>query len=322
MATSIPARRDGRAVAGRFVGGAVAALILVGGITGWVEIVDQLAAAEADHTVHAILATWRHTFVDWRLCAVVAVIAVLERRYPAGPGSGLFTVGAAQDALYFVLYFVFQLTIVRAYFVVLGGASDLLPHANLDSALGATGALIVAFVVGDFLNWVSHLVRHRVPAFWRVHEVHHSQRSLNAFAGMRQHFAEAMIASTIVLVPTVLLGIPVGEATILVTMTIFANYIVHSNIRTNLGPLRHVFVTPQSHRVHHSIEFEHRDTNFGGVLVIWDRLFGTQVRDFDVYPDTGVTNDQFPLEVSARPTKLAKTYARQIMYPFRIVRDR
>jgi sterol desaturase/sphingolipid hydroxylase (fatty acid hydroxylase superfamily) len=317
MAIHIRARRDGRPVAGPLIGLAVAALILVGGITGWDHLWDQIAAAHVGHTVDAILDTWGRTFLDWRLWVTVAVIGLLERFYPARPGGGLFTVGAAQDAMYFVLFYVFQLTVVSAYFMLLGAAEELLPHANLESVLGATGAVIVAFVVGDLLFWVSHVVRHRVPAFWRVHEVHHSQRSLNAFAGMRLHFAEAMIASTIVLVPAALLGISGEGATSLATFVIFANYVVHSNIRTNFGPLRYILVTPQSHRVHHSIEDEHRDTNFGGVLVVWDRLFGTQVRDFDAYPDTGVTNERFPYEESARPTMLAKTYARQLVYPFR-----
>jgi sterol desaturase/sphingolipid hydroxylase (fatty acid hydroxylase superfamily) len=322
MAMSFRVRRGRRPIRGLVVGGALAGLIVAGVITGWGHVQQQLAGADVGHTAGLIVDSWRATFLDWRLWALIAVIAVLERRYPARPGSGLFTVGAAQDALYFLLFFVFQLTIVRAYFVLLGSAADLLPHANLEAMLGATGTLIVAFVVGDFLNWGSHVVRHRVPAFWRIHEVHHSQRSLNAFAGMRQHFAEAMISSTVILVPTALLGISARGATVLVTFVIFANYVVHSNIRTNLGPIRHLLVTPQSHRVHHSIEPEHRDTNFGGVLVVWDRLFATQVRDFDVYPDTGVANAQFPYEQSARPTMLAKTYARQVVYPFRGSRSR
>ena len=304
-------------MAGLLVGSAVAGLIIVGGMIGWDQLRDQFAAGQVGHVLDGIVDTWRRTFLDWRLWVAVAVIAGLERLFPARPNGGLFTVGAAQDAMYFVLFFVFQLTIVRLYFVLLDPVSDLLPHADLEGMLGATGAVIVAFVAGDLLNWFSHAMRHRVPAFWRVHEVHHSQRSLNAFSGMRLHFAEAMIASTIVLVPAALLGISAKGATFLATFVIFANYVVHSNIRTNFGPLRHVLVTPQSHRVHHSIADEHRDTNFGGVLVVWDRLFGTQVRDFDAYPDTGVTNERFPCEESARPTMLVKTYARQLVYPFR-----
>jgi sterol desaturase/sphingolipid hydroxylase (fatty acid hydroxylase superfamily) len=93
--------------------------------------------------------------------------------------------------------------------------------------------------------------------------------------------------------------------------------VVHSNIRTDFGPLRHLLVTPQSHRLHHSIELEHRDRNFGGVLSVWDHLLGTQHRGFDVYPSTGVENPAFPIERSARPSRLLKTYARQFVYPFR-----
>jgi sterol desaturase/sphingolipid hydroxylase (fatty acid hydroxylase superfamily) len=69
--------------------------------------------------------------------------------------------------------------------------------------------------------------------------------------------------------------------------------------------------------LHHSSEAEHRDRNFGGVLTIWDRLFGTLFRDYDVYPRTGVENPDFPLEHSARPAELLKTYGRQLVHPFR-----
>ena len=108
-------------------------------------------------------------------------------------------------------------------------------------------------MIADFLNWCTHLARHRVPLFWHFHEVHHSQRSLNMLTESREHFTEAMIASTVVFVPVVLLGASFKVIAGTVTFTVFYNYFQHSNIRTNLGPLRHVLVTPQSHRVHHSL---------------------------------------------------------------------
>jgi sterol desaturase/sphingolipid hydroxylase (fatty acid hydroxylase superfamily) len=83
--------------------------------------------------------------------------------------------------------------------------------------------------------------------------------------------------------------------------------------------LRYVLVTPQSHRVHHSIEPEHQDKNFGAILSIWDHLFGTQYRKYDEYPDTGITDNSFPHEDSFRPGRAAVTMTGQLIYPFRLL---
>lgn len=73
----------------------------------------------------------------------------------------------------------------------------------------------------------------------------------------------------------------------------------HGNIRTNLGPLRYVFLTPQAHRVHHRRAAAWHDCNYGAVLSVWDRLFRTQSPHQDVYPETGI-DEPFPIETSWR----------------------
>jgi len=70
----------------------------------------------------------------------------------------------------------------------------------------------------------------------------------------------------------------------------------HSNIRTNLGPLRYVLVTPQSHRIHHSVDPGHRNRNYGAMLSVWDHLFRTQHDDCDTYPPTGLSDQDHPAE--------------------------
>jgi hypothetical protein len=90
----------------------------------------------------------------------------------------------------------------------------------------------------------------------------------------------------------------------------------HGNIRTNLGPLKYILVTPQSHRVHHSLDAGHRDTNFGALFSIWDFILRTQCKDFDVYPETGIEDKGFPHEAKLGMKNLLLTPFYQLLYPF------
>jgi len=93
--------------------------------------------------------------------------------------------------------------------------------------------------------------------------------------------------------------------------------LIHANVRTNFGPLGHIFVSPQFHRIHHSIELRHRDLNFGVALTIWDRLFGTMYRGRDEYPETGVDGVDFVPPARLSPKAWTVSLIEQIIYPFR-----
>ena len=96
----------------------------------------------------------------------------------------------------------------------------------------------------------------------------------------------------------------------------------HSNIRTNLGFLKYVLVTPQSHRVHHSSRPEHQDKNFGTMFSIWDFIFGTQCLDFDVYPETGVRDRNVPLSMQTSLSGTAMIFSKQLVYPLQSMRKK
>ena len=300
---------------------AIAAFVVLAVAGSWSQLRGRMTLDQLGHSASVISGSWQSTFFDWKFWVAVAVLATLERRFPARRGEGLLSIGAAQDVVYFVFFAVLHLTIVRLYFVLLNGlASEVIPGVgdNLESVIGTAATVVLVFVIADFLNWGTHLARHRVPLFWHFHEVHHSQRSLNMLTEAREHFFEAMIASTVAFVPIALLGASFKVIAGTVTVTVFYNYFQHSNIRTNLGPLRHVLVTPQSHRVHHSIDPEHHDTNFGVIFSVWDRIFRTAHRgDGNEYPATGIENPSFPLETQGGPASLLKTYGQQTLYPFR-----
>ncbi len=146
--------------------------------------------------------------------------------------------------------------------------------------------------------------------------MHHSQRELNLFTDMRYHSLEYLISRTLVTFPLLMLQTDVTEVLYLSFAHQWYSRFVHTGVRTNLGPLRFVLVTPQSHRIHHSIEPVHFDRNFGVIFSIWDRLFGTHYAGADEYPATGIPDRTFPLERTAGPRAIATTLLRQHLYPF------
>lgn len=174
-----------------------------------------------------------------------------------------------------------------------------------------------AFLIMDLASYVSHYLRHKVKWLWYFHTIHHSQENLNPFTANRAHFAEAVISSAILTVPIAFVGGPPLHWTLYLVLSKAWTYFIHSNVKTNLGPVGSVVVTPQFHRVHHSTLPEHYDKNFGERLVLWDWLFGTLVRDTTVYPPTGVTGiERWAVEGETGARAIASTWMRQTAYPF------
>jgi sterol desaturase/sphingolipid hydroxylase (fatty acid hydroxylase superfamily) len=169
------------------------------------------------------------------------------------------------------------------------------------------------------MAWWSHYLHHRYEVLWAFHSVHHSQEQMNVLSDSRQHLIETVITATMVFVPARLLGLDAPAASALTFLSIYVGAFIHANIRTNLGPGRYVLVSPQAHRVHHSADSEHYDTNFGVILACWDYLFGTRYGDDDAYPTTGIKDRAFPLEHRVGPVALVGTWARQTAYPFQLL---
>lgn len=132
---------------------------------------------------------------------------------------------------------------------------------------------------------------------------------------------EYVIRHTWLVIPFLILQVNTPTIVLWAIFSRWYSHIYHGNIRTNLGPLRYVLVTPQSHRVHHSIQPLHRDTNFGSIFSFWDRLFGTQYRGYDEYPETGIDDEAFPHETRTRLATLVGPLI-QMAYPFRELQRR
>jgi sterol desaturase/sphingolipid hydroxylase (fatty acid hydroxylase superfamily) len=137
---------------------------------------------------------------------------------------------------------------------------------------------LLALLALDFAIWAQHLVTHKVPLFWRFHRVHHADRDFDVTTALRFHPVE-IIASAAVKVGLVYLLGPAALAVLVFEVLLNATAMFnHANLalpRWLDRPLRLLLVTPDMHRVHHSVHRVEHDSNYGFALSIWDRLFRT-----------------------------------------------
>jgi len=139
-------------------------------------------------------------------------------------------------------------------------------------------AVVLAVVAMDFVIWLQHVMVHAVPAFWRLHRVHHADLDCDLTTGARFHPIEIVLSMGIKFATITLLGAPVLAVVIFEVLLSACAMFNHGNIRLPAAVdrvLRWFIVTPDMHRVHHSVEDDESNSNFGFNLTWWDRLFGT-----------------------------------------------
>ncbi len=251
----------------------------------------------------------------------IAVVIILSFEWflPAKPNQKIFSVSFVQDMIWLCYSAVLQAAIVVTYVAWLKAVyqthfSFLTVH-QLDQ-LPYWSRFLIGILIVDFLQWGQHWITHRVPFFWNFHVVHHSQKEINLFTAARYHVFEYLINHTFITFPLLIFSINTPQ---IVYFTIFHEWFIrfsHGNIKTNLGPLRYILVTPQSHRVHHSLEKAHWHKNYGAMFSIWDHLFGTQHRGYEDYPDTGVSDHEFPHEHAKGLINIIIMPLKQLLYSF------
>ena len=137
--------------------------------------------------------------------------------------------------------------------------------------------LPVSIVALDLAVWLQHVMFHAVPALWRLHRVHHADLDFDLTTGARFHPIEMVLSALVKLAVVALIGAPVVAVVLFEVLLSATALFSHANI--SLPPavdrwLRWVVVTPDMHRVHHSIDEQETNSNFGFNLPWWDRLFG------------------------------------------------
>ena len=139
-------------------------------------------------------------------------------------------------------------------------------------------ALLVSVLVLDFAIYLQHVMFHAIPLLWRLHRVHHADLDIDVTTGARFHPIEIVLSMLIKFAVIAVLGPPVAAVVIFEILLNATAMFNHSNVRLPLGVdrlLRVLVVTPDMHRVHHSVEDFETNSNFGFNLSLWDRLFGT-----------------------------------------------
>ena len=139
-------------------------------------------------------------------------------------------------------------------------------------------AVLVSVIALDFVIYLQHIMVHAVPALWRLHRVHHADMDFDVTTGSRFHPLEIILSMLIKFAAIAVLGPPVVAVVIFEVLLNATAMFNHSNVRMPAAldrVLRWLVVTPDMHRVHHSVEDDEANSNFGFNLPWWDRLFGT-----------------------------------------------
>ena len=138
--------------------------------------------------------------------------------------------------------------------------------------------VVASLFILDFFQYLRHRGMHVFGAFWRLHQVHHSDEEFDVTTGLRFHPGEAAVTQILYVGVVALLAPPVAGVFVADLAAIVLNVFTHANIRLPQPlerRLRMVLITPEMHRVHHSVRGDEQNSNFGVVFPFWDRLFGT-----------------------------------------------
>ena len=145
-------------------------------------------------------------------------------------------------------------------------------------AVSSALAILLSVIAMDMIIYLQHVMVHALPALWRLHRVHHADVDFDVTTGARFHPLEIILSMLIKFATIVVLGPPVVAVVIFEVLLNATAMFNHSNVRMPAAldrVLRWLVVTPDMHRVHHSVEDDEANSNFGFNLPWWDRLFGT-----------------------------------------------
>lgn len=148
-------------------------------------------------------------------------------------------------------------------------------HRIFTISLNSGWSVLLLFICLEFAYYWYHRASHRMRWFWATHAVHHSPEHFNLSAAYRLGWTGGISGSSIFFTPLAWLGFKPSAIAIAMFLNLMYQFWLHTELIPKLGILEWVFNTPSHHRVHHGSNSQYIDRNFGGVLIIFDRLFGT-----------------------------------------------
>ena len=179
--------------------------------------------------------------------------------------------------------------VIGLYFVVLA-YPFLLRNLAITSVPNQILTYVIAFISLDFAGYWVHRLQHVANFFWNGHIVHHSSEEFNLACALRQSISAIVKTFAIFLLPAALFGVPEIVVATVAPLHLFAQFWYHTQHINKMGFLEKIIVTPSHHRVHHAINKEYIDKNYGQIFIFWDKLFGTYQEELpDVPPVYGIT---------------------------------
>lgn len=222
------------------------------------------------------------------LVVLMAVFSIIEGRWPSSRAHKWWRRPLLVDLCSWMIH---PLAVGAGIALAVAFTDDLLaklPNEGLGLAFSVMRTRVAAFspltqmamavVMADFLSYWIHRAYHRFPVLWAFHLVHHTSEELDWLSTSRLHPVSQALNTTVLGVGLLLSGLPV---TAVVAANIFigaAALLAHANVCWTFGPFQHLLVSPLFHQWHHARHDDAQDHgagNFGAVLSVWDRLFGT-----------------------------------------------
>ena len=248
-------------------------------------------------------------FVIWAILPMIPFI-IAEQRWPVGGAPRLR--GYVMNILISLSTAFLSLPLGIAAGLWSGQLRHMLPWKPISFSFSKIGALpvvgpgleilamiFVPLFLHDCWFYWAHRIEHKVPMLWEFHKIHHSDEQMNTSTWARDHFLQESWRAffsvfTLGLIVDLELA-EAGKAALYSTMFLIGlSMFYHSAIRVRLPWLDHVLVTPQVHRIHHSVDAEHHNRNFADALPVFDIVFGTYHRPGrEEFPTTGLGPD-FP----------------------------
>ncbi|MEM7103906.1 MAG: sterol desaturase family protein [Bacteroidota bacterium] len=148
-------------------------------------------------------------------------------------------------------------------------------HIALVDIKSSAWLFVLAFIGHDFAGYWSHRFNHEINVFWNRHIVHHSSEEFNLSCALRQSISSVVSIYFFLYIPMALLGIPTLIVATVAPLHLFAQFWYHTRLIDKMGWLEYIIVTPSHHRVHHAINPEYIDKNYGQIFIFWDKWFGT-----------------------------------------------
>jgi sterol desaturase/sphingolipid hydroxylase (fatty acid hydroxylase superfamily) len=161
-------------------------------------------------------------------------------------------------------------------------------------------------VMVDFARYWKHRWTHASPYLWRFHSIHHTQQELTFLTTYRFHALDLLLDNVITFTLALLFGMPIALWLPVSLAFSWYAWLQHSDLDWSYGKLDQVLVSPRFHSVHHSTAPEHSDRHFGLVLSLWDRLFGTAVRE-----------PRRPTAYGVLGLRMPESFLAQLAFPFR-----